>query len=497
MVSRLPVRRATRRACAWPLVVLLASCAVGPDYVRPAVEAPGAFKESEGWKPAEPRAVDPHQPWWTWYSDPVLDGLIAQVDGANQTLRQAEAQYRAARAAVDIARAGYWPQLSADASAQRAVSSTPPKAVGTSLSVGLTASWEPDLWGGVRRSVEAGEASAQASGDDLAAARLSIQSALAQDYFQLRYVDVARSLYAQTIADYTRALDLTRAQYAQGVVLRSDVALAETQLTSTQAAAADLDAQRAAFEHAIAILVGKPPASFTLPSAEPVDAFGARLPAIPVALPSELLERRPDIAAAERRAAAANAEIGVARAAYFPQLSLSATGAGVASALDKLVDTPARFWSLGAVLAQTLFDGGLRNARSAQAVASYDANVAAYRQTVLTAFQQIEDDLATLRVLDQETALQDAAVRSAQVAERLALAQYRGGTATYLAVVTAQTLSLSNQRTAVQLHSRQLATSVGLIAALGGGWQAGTPVASAASAAIAKPGSLVTAATEP
>ena len=480
MASRLLVRRAAR--CAWPLVVLLASCAVGPDYVRPGAEAPASFKESDGWKPAEPRAVDSHQPWWTWYGDPVLDGLVAQVDGANQTLRQAEAQYRAARAAVDAARAGYWPQLNVAASAQRAVSSTPPNAVGLSLSVGLTAGWEPDLWGGVRRAVEAGEATAEASGDDLAAARLSIQSALAQDYFQLRYIDVARSLYTQTIADYARALDLTRAQYGQGVVLRSDVALAETQLTSTQAAAADLEAQRAAFEHAIAILIGKPPASFALPPAEPVDAFGARLPAIPLALPSELLERRPDIAAAERRAAAANAEIGVARAAYFPQLSLSASGAGVAISLSRLVDTPARFWSLGAVLAETLFDGGLRSARSAQAVATYDANVAAYRQTVLTAFQQVEDDLATLRVLEQETALQDAAVRSAQVAERLALAQYRGGTATYLAVVTAQTLSLSNQRTAVQLHSRQLATSVALIAALGGGWEAAPPsVASAAS----------------
>jgi NodT family efflux transporter outer membrane factor (OMF) lipoprotein len=497
MVSRLLVRRAMRGASAWPIVVLLASCAVGPDYVRPIADTPSAFKESEGWKPAEPRAIDPHQPWWTWYGDPVLDGLVAQVDGANQTLRQAEAQYRAARAAVDVARAGYWPQVGANASVQRGVSSTQPNAVGTSLSVGLTASWEPDLWGGVRRAVEAGQAAAEASGDDLAAARLSIQSALAQDYFQLRYIDVARSLYVQTIADYARALDLTRAQYAQGVVLRSDVALAETQLTSTQAAAADLDAQRAAFEHAIAILIGKPPASFALPPAEPVDAFGARLPAVPLALPSELLERRPDIAAAERRAAAANAEIGVAQAAYFPQLSLSASGAGVASTLARLIETPTRFWSLGAVLAQTVFDGGLRSARSAQAVATYDANVAAYRQTVLTAFQQIEDDLATLRVLDQETALQDAAVRSAQVAERLALAQYRGGTATYLAVVTAQTLSLSNQRTAVQLHSRQLATSVGLIAALGGGWQAGTPVAGAASAPVAERGRLLTSATEP
>jgi NodT family efflux transporter outer membrane factor (OMF) lipoprotein len=496
MVCQELVRRAACAVCAWPLVVLLASCAVGPDYVRPGVETPAAFKEGDGWKPAEPRAIDSHQPWWTWYGDPVLDGLVAQIDAANQTLRQAEAQYRAARAAVDVARAGNWPQLGVDAGVQRGVSTTLPHTIATTVSAGLTASWEPDLWGGVRRSVEAGQATAEASGDDLGAARLSIQSALAQAYFQLRYIDVARSLYAQTVADYARALDLTRAQYGQGVVLRSDVALAETQLTSTQAAAADLDAQRAAFEHAIAILIGKPPASFALPAAEPVDAFGARLPAIPVALPSELLERRPDIAAAERRAAAANAEIGVARAAYFPQLSLAASGGGAASSLSRLVDTPMRVWSLGAVLAQTLFDGGLRAARSAQAVAMYDANVASYRQTVLTALQQVEDDLATLRVLDQEIALQDAAVRSAQVAERLAIAQYRGGTATYLAVVTAQTLSLSNQRTAVQLHSRQLTTSVGLIAALGGGWQVSTAVPGVASAPVAQRGRVVGSATE-
>jgi NodT family efflux transporter outer membrane factor (OMF) lipoprotein len=482
-----PVADGSGRSLACAVVALstaalLAACAVGPDYVRPDVETPAAYREGDLWKPAEPRAIDPQQPWWTWYGDATLDGLVAAANDANQTLRQAEAQYRAAQAAVDAARAGYWPQVNLQATAGRGVSTTPPRTVGTSLSVGLSASWEPDLWGSVRRSVEAGEATAAATGNDLAAARLSIQSALAQDYFQLRYIDVAVDLYAQTIDAYAKALALTRAQYGQGVAMRSDVALAETQLQSTQAAAADLDAQRAALEHAIAILTGRSPAAFSLPRATPVDAFGARMPAIPVALPSELLERRPDIAAAERRAAAANAEIGVARAAYFPQVSLAAAGAGVASTLPMLIDAPTRVWSLGAALAQTLFDGGLRSARSAQAVANYDVAVAAYRQTVLTSFQQVEDDLATLRVLEQETALQDAAVRSAQLAERLALAQYRGGTATYLAVVTAQTLSLNNQRIAVQLRSRQLGTSVALIAALGGGWQAAAPtVASAAS----------------
>ncbi len=311
------VRRAPRgrpwRALAL-VAGLVAGCAVGPDYVRPALDIPAAYKEGPGWKSAEPRSVDSISRWWEEYGDATLNGLVEAADAANQNIRQAEAQYRQAKALADAARAGFWPGIGASVSAGRGTATTGARATATSLSAGLSASWEPDLWGSVRRAVEAGDASAQASADDLAAARLSIRSALAQDYLQLRYVDVQRNLYANTNVAYARALKLTQAQYAAGVVLRSDVALAETQLKSTQAAGADLDAQRAQLEHAIAILTGRAPAQFSLAPLA-ADAFQPRLPALPGALPSDLLERRPDVAAAERRAAAANAGIGVARAA--------------------------------------------------------------------------------------------------------------------------------------------------------------------------------------
>ena len=457
----------------------LASCAVGPDYVRPTVEVPADYKEGAGWKTAEPRAVDSRQAWWESYGDETLNALVVAANAANQNIRQAEAQYRQAKALADAARAGYFPNVGAGVSAGRGVS-TVTGADATSFSAGLSGSWEPDLWGGVRRAVEAGEAGAAASSDDIAAARLSIQSAVAQDYLQLRYIDVQRELYANTNIAYAKALKLTQAQYAAGVAQRSDVALAQTQLKTAQAQGVDLDAQRSQLEHAIAILLGRPPTSFSLAVISPADQFQARMPAIPGSLPSELLERRPDIAAAERLAAQANANIGVAKAAYYPALTLSASGAGGGATFASLLDAPSRVWSLGATLAQTLFDGGLRRARTAQAVAAFDVTVAQYKQTVLNGFQQVEDDLATLRVLAQETALQDEAVTAARLAEQLALAQYGGGTASYLAVVTAQTLALSNQRTAVQLRSRQLTTSVALIIATGAGWSPGIDNSAAA-----------------
>jgi len=462
--------------------LLVAGCAVGPDYVRPAVVVPAAYKESAGWKAAEPRPVDARHPWWTWYGDATLDRLVADADAANQNIRQAEAQYRQAQAIADQARAGYFPGVGAGVSAGRGTSTTTGRDV-TSFGASLSASWVPDLWGAVRRAVESGEAGVAASADDLAAARLSIQAAVAVDYLQLRYVDEQRELYANTIAAYEKALQLTRAQNAAGVALRSDVALAETQLKTAQAAGVDLDAQRAQLEHAIAILTGRAPAAFGLPPVSPAAAFRARLPVIPASLPSELLEHRPDIAAAERRVALANANIGVAKAASYPALTLSASGGVAGATVATLIDTPSRIWSLGAALAQTVFDGGLRRARTAQAEAAFDVASAQYKQTVLGGFQQVEDDLATLAVLDRETALQDQAVAAARLAERLALAQYRGGTASYLSVVTAQTLALSNERTAVQLRSRQMATSVGLIVATGAGWSPGNAAATAASSA--------------
>ena len=448
---------------------LLAGCVAGPNYVRPPVDTPAAYKESGPWKTAEPGQIDGDHPWWTLYGDATLDGLIDEANKANQNIREAEAQYRQARAVLDAARAGFYPNVGASATGGRArTNSNSVINVGNTANVSLTATWEPDLWGAVRRAVEAGTAGAQASAADLAAARLSIQAELAQDYFQLRSTDEQLDLFARTVDAYTRALQLTQHQYAAGIVLRSDVALADTQLQTADAQRIDLQAQRAAFEHAIAILLGKPPANFSL-AATP---SAASIPVIPTGVPSDLLERRPDIAGAERRTAQANANIGVARAAYFPNLLLGASGGFNSSHLGPLFSAPNRVWSLGAQLAGTLFDGGLRTARDAQAVAAYDAAVAQYRLTVLGGFQEVEDNLATLRVLDEESAVQERAVQSAQLAERLALTQYRGGTATYLSVVTAQTLALANQRTLVLLHGRRFVASVALIKATGGGWDA-------------------------
>jgi NodT family efflux transporter outer membrane factor (OMF) lipoprotein len=464
--------------------LLLAGCAVGPDYVRPSMDLPVAYKETGPWKTATPQLIDASHPWWEAYNDGTLSALVVQANAANQNIRVAEAQYREAQAIAAAAHADFFPTVGVNAGGTRAqTNSTGALKLGTTDTLGLAASWEPDLWGAVRRSVEAGNADAQASADDLAGARLSIQTTLAQDYLQIRVIDLQRDLYASTTAAYARALELTQHQYAAGTVLRSDVALAQSQLKSAEAQAVDLEAQRSQLEHAVAVLTGRAPASFTLepfapavpmtPASLPLsDAVRMQLPVTPAGLPSELLERRPDIAAAERRVQSANANIGVAKAAYYPQIVLSASGGFSAGNLASLFNTPSRVWSLGAALAQTVFDGGLRKAHTDQAVAVYDASVAQYKQTVLGGFQQVEDNLATLRVLDRESALQAEAVQASQLAERLALSQYRAGTATYLSVVTAQQLSLTNQRTAAQVLGRQLAASVSLIAATGGGWTA-------------------------
>ncbi|WHZ10429.1 MAG: Outer membrane factor (OMF) lipoprotein associated wth MdtABC efflux system [Burkholderiaceae bacterium] len=492
---RLATVHASRPTCAAPVAwaaalavtvgVALAGCTVGPDYRRPAAEVPATYKEAGPWKTAEPRPADCDTAWWEMFRDPELNRLVAEANAANENIAQAEAQYRQASALADAARAAFWPGVGASAGVTRSLTNTNGIKEGTYPSVALGASWAPDLWGGVRRSVEAGEAGAAASADQLAGARLGVQALLAQDYLQLRVTDLLIRLYADTTEAYQRALKLTRSQYAAGVALPSDVALAESQLKTAQAQGVDLQVQRSQLEHAIAVLIGKPPAALTLP-AEPtsVQQLGARLPVIPVGVPSDLLERRPDIAAAERLAAQANANIGVAKAAYFPSLTLAASAGYSSASFPALFDTPSRVWSLGAVLAETLFDGGLRSARNAQAVAAYDAAVAQYKQTVLNSFQQVEDNLALLRVLQQEVALQDQAVQAARRAEQMALAQYRGGTATYLAVVTAQQLSLTNQRTAVQLRGRQLLASVALITATGGGWSAAAPLATSKTSAV-------------
>ena len=465
----------------------LAGCASGPDYVRPALPLPAAYKENGAWKPAQPQQADAGRPWWTRYGDADLDALVAQANAANQDIRIAAAQYRQARAAAQLARAGFAPTLGAGVSVGRARGKTAEgRATAGNNSLALDASWEPDIWGRVRRSAEAGQAAAQASAADLAAARLSIQAELVQDYLQLRIADAEKDLIAHTAQEYGKALALTRSQYKAGIVTRADVALAETQLQSARAQAIDLDVQRSQLEHAIAFLTGRAPAELTI-APRPSAALGIALPELPAGLPSQLLERRPDIAAAERRAAEANAEIGVAQSAWFPSLVLSASGGFASAGFSQWIEAPGRVWSLGAALAGTIFDGGARRAQTDEAIAAYDAAAAQYKRTVLGGLQEVEDQLAALRVLGAERSVQDAAVDAARIAERTSLAQYRAGTTTYLTVVTSQTLLLSNRRSAVQLLGRQLVASAALVKALGGGWNsaelAGTENGSAPHAA--------------
>jgi NodT family efflux transporter outer membrane factor (OMF) lipoprotein len=475
--------RAPRRSrAAWAVCATSAlfGCSVGPNYVRPTAESPPSYKEAVAWKQAEPRDQEPRGKWWEVFKDPKLDALVAQVEVSNQTIKGAEARVRQARALTQQARAALFPLVSANAGVTRSGSgggSTSSNNVGSNVQVGgvrnnynvaLDVNWEVDLWGRVRRTVEAGEASAQASVADLESAKLSAQAQLAEDYFLLRVQDAQIRLLNDTVDAYQRSLQLTRNQYAVGVAARADVAQAETQLKSTQAQAIDAGVQRAQLEHAIAVLLGKAPADFSVAA----EVVPTEFPAIPPGLPSELLERRPDIAAAERRTAAANAQIGVAEAAFFPSLTLSATGGFQSSVLSQLFSLPSRYWSLGAALAQTIFDAGLRRAQTAQAIATYDENVANYRQMVLIGFQEVEDNLAALRILEQEGAVQDEAVKAARESLTITLNQYRAGTANYLAVVVAQATALANERTALAILSRRLSASVALIKALGGGWNA-------------------------
>jgi NodT family efflux transporter outer membrane factor (OMF) lipoprotein len=456
------------------LFAFLAGCAAGPDYVRPQIEAPAQYKELQGWRPAEPRDALPRGSWWTMFGDRELDALMARVELSNQTLRAAEARFRQSRALADQARAALFPALSANASATRSkspsLSNQPSFAVGAvnNYNVGLNTSWELDVWGRVRRSVEAGEAGWQASAADLEAARLSAYAALAQNYFALRVADATRQVLEDTVAAYERTLELTRNRYAAGVVARVDVVQAEVQWKSAQAQLVDVGVERAQLEHAIALLVGEAPAAFSIERA----LFAANMPAIPVGLPSELLERRPDIATAERNVAAANARIGVAQTAFFPTVTLSGAAGYRSTSSADLLTVPSRFWSLGAALAQALFDGGLREAQKEQAIAVYDEDAATYRQAVLTAFGEVEDNLAALRILEEEARLQDEVVQAARHALELTTNQYKAGVVSYLNVISAQTTLLANERTASSLLGRRLTASVALVKALGGGWSA-------------------------
>lgn len=449
--------------------VLLSACAAGPDYLRPTVDTPAAFKELGDWKPAEPREPAADH-WWTAFGDPVLDDLQARLEISNQNLRAAEAAYRQALALADAARAGWFPAINASAGATRSASSAATATSGNaparnSFSVGATVSWELDVWGRIARTVEGADASLAASAADLAAARLSARATLAQTYFQLRAAERQQALLDASVDAYARALELTRNRYAAGVAGKADVAQAESQLRSTRAAALDASLSRSQYEHAIAVLLGLPPAGFTLaPSAAP-------LPVVPVAvtLPSALLERRPDIAAAERRVAAANAAIGAAQAARFPVLGLSGNTGFRNARIEDLLTVPSRYWSLGPTLAAAIFDGGARKAAVGQAQAGWEKAIATYRQTVLTAFQEVEDNLASARLLEAAAAEQAAAVTAAAEAETIAVNQYRAGTVSYLNVVTAQAAHLAARRSANDIATRRLLAAVQLAKNAGGG----------------------------
>ena len=464
------------------------SC-IGPKYVRPGTVVPPAFKESEDWKTAQPRDSMLRGPWWNIFSDPHLDTLEKQVAISNQTLAAAEAQYRQARAVVRASRAGYFPTITAQSSfthTQRSAtlgkSGVVLRAIASTFSDYLldgTASWVPDIWGKVRRLVEANRALAQASAADLASATLSAQGQLAQDYFQVRILDAQKRILDSAVTAYQRFLTLTEARYTSGVASLAEVAQAQTQLKTTEARAIDVGVQRSQSEHAVAILIGKPPALFSIPAAP----LTPRVPLLPPGVPSEILERRPDVAAAERRIAAANAEIGVARTAYFPNVTLTGDGGFESGALAKWFTFPSLMWSLGASAIGTIFDGGLLGAQLDQAKAAYQGSVATYRQTVLTAFQEVEDNLAALRILGEEAQAQDEAVTASRQSVALTIDQFTQGTVSALDVITTQTTELTNQETAVGLLGSRISAAVLLIEALGGGWDSSQlPSAKAAGA---------------
>jgi len=457
------------------VALLVGACTVGPDYVKPSVEVPSSYKEVDGWKVAEPQDQSLRGDWWERFGDPRLSALEAEVDVSSQTVAAAEAQLRQARALVQAARSAYFPTISVGVGLTRARTSATLSdgsinagRTATILQLPIDISWELDLWGRIRRSVESTRAGAAAGAADLEAARLSVRAELAQDYFLLQGLDADRALLDETVADFERSLQLTRNRYAAGVAARADVLRAETQLKTTQAQAIDVGVQRAQLEHAIAALLGRAASRLNLP----VSPLTATPPDVPVGLPAELLERRPDVAGAERRVAAANAQIGVAVAAYFPTVTLSAGGGLESGSLAQWLTWPSRFWSVGPGISQTVFDGGLRRAQTDQARAAYDGTVATYRETVLTAFKEVEDNLAALRILRDEAGVQDEAVSGARQVVTVTTNQYRAGTVSYLDVVVAQTTALDNERAAVDLRARRMVAAVLLVKALGGGWTA-------------------------
>jgi NodT family efflux transporter outer membrane factor (OMF) lipoprotein len=476
------IRRALLLA---PMAAVLFGCEFGPDYMRPAAPVPADYKENRGWMPASPQQAAGWETWWAIYNDPVLDGLEKQVDISNQNLKASEAAYRAARAQVGIERGALLPTVSGGGSVRQSgggsrstLGTTVDPSTGLPVSVSsggssratyqasISGSWDIDVWGRIRRTVEGGVASAQASAADIAAARLLAQSELAVDYFQLRAADAQAQLLVNIIQDFQDALQIANNRYQAGVATQSDVLAARTQIDNAQAQLVNLQLTRALMEHAIATLIGKPPSEVAVQTA----ALTTIVPVVPAAVPSTLLERRPDIASSEYTMTAANAQIGVAIAAWYPDLSLTGSYGFASSSLGSLFTTPSSVWSFGPSLAQVIFSGGIRAAQTEQAQARYEQTVASYRQTVLAAFQQVEDQLASLKVLEQQAVVENQTVADARLSEQLALNQYRAGTADFTTVITAQTTRLNAESTALSVLNQRLAASVNFVVALGGGW---------------------------
>jgi len=464
----------------------LAGCAVGPNYVRPSAPLSPTFKEVVGWSPAAPADTLDRGDWWALFSDPTLNGLEAKVQVSNQNIVAAEAAYREARAVVSEQRAALFPTVTLNGSATRSGSGggssgtvisgagggtvitggTGGSRQSTQYRASLGASWEPDVWGRIRRTIENAKSNAQASAADLAAARLTAQGELATDYFGLREADAEIALDQATVAAYQRSLTIATNRYNAGVVAKSDIYQAQTQLANAQADLAGLGQQRANFEHAIAVLTGEAPGNFTLAPAP----WNATVPAIPPTVPSTLLQRRPDIAGAERRVQAANALIGVQTAAYFPTISLSASYGFASSQLGSLFNSSNSLWSYGVSIAETIFDAGARHARVNEARATHDQAVARYRETVLEALQNVEDELAATRVLADQAALRQQASAAADAAEIIVANQYKSGQVAYSDVVIAQTAAYSARRALAQSAAQRQTTAVALIQSLGGGW---------------------------
>jgi NodT family efflux transporter outer membrane factor (OMF) lipoprotein len=453
-------------------ILSLAACAVGPKYKAPAVPAPPTYKEVGDWKTAQPSDQNLGGNWWEIFHDPQLNALEQQINVSNQNLKAAVAQYQEARAALRYSRADYYPTVTTNPSAARErYSAHRPLSLGNGKTfsdfiVPIDLSYQVNAWGRISKNVESYREQAQASAGDLAVVDLTIHADLAIDYFAARTLDAEEKLLQNTVVQYQQALQLNEDRYQGGLASEVEVEQARTILETTRAQLVDVGLARSQYEHAAAVLVGKPPADFSLPPLP----LTTPPPPIPVGVPSELLERRPDIAASERRVASANAQVGLAKTAYYPLINIVGSGGFESGTITTLLQGPSALWSVGAAAAATIFDGGRRHALNDEAKATYDSSVASYRQTVLGAFQQVEDNLAALRVLEQEAGVQATAVQSAQRSLDLSNTRYEGGVTSYLEVITAQNAALSDEVTAVNILGRRMASAVLLIEALGGGW---------------------------